>query len=574
VNTIPLPPSLRKEISNPVVLDVLIVSGLVLLALLAFYATPEFAANLPQDGVDLAVPAVNLLERGRLVVSAYGHDIPPSHPFGTSLLLLPAYMIVGHGLGNGIYALLLYALGAIALTYVLGVKLGGRWCGCVAAMFLITHYGFWQYSQKIMSEVPSVFLGTVVLALLLAIRDRERPGLLCLAVGVVLGFAATVRYDNLLLLAPSAVLLLRDGPWRERMRRVALCLAGVAPFIILLAAYDQVTFGSPWRTGYHYWAQGWDDTRQSFFSAQCITKPGFMRVHQIEGQLAGIVDGNAAFYAKSLLAESDTTRIFGHPLYWQQAGRRIYQALALLRSALGVMGLLACLAAWRTASLRKPFFLWLATATVACIGFYLVYYWQEERFLIRLVPAFCLANAIGVTVLLAAWPARATRVTVIAVVSALMAAFAFFNWQMGFPSGNDLHLYETLSQAARHMQSNAVIVSNFDPIRLDAYVIRGTDRIAVPLARDRDAGVFIGENSTPTFFHPFVASEAPERLRELLHSGRPVYWLIDDPWSGRPSIAFRTLQGAFRLQVLATASVNGGPEQPYFGRIHDPPQKH
>ncbi len=574
MNTIPLLPSLRKEIANPVVLDVLILSGLVLLALLAFYATPEFAANLSQDGADFAVPAVNLLERGRLVISVYGHDLPPIHPFGTSLLLLPAYVIFGHALGNGIHALLLYAFGAIALTYVIGAKLGGRPCGCVAALFLIAHYGFWQYSQKIMSEVPSVFLATVVLALLLSIRRRKRPGPLCFAIGVALGFALTVRYDNLLLLAPTTVLLLQDGTWRERMQRVALCLVGMLPLIVSLAVYNQVTFGSPWRTGYHYWGQGWNNAGQSFFSAECITKPGFMRVHHIDEQLAEIVDGNGTFYAKSLLAESDTTRIFGHPLYWQQSGRLIYQILALLRTAWGVVGLLACLAAFRTAYLRKQFSLWLVTLTVVCISFYLFYYWQEERFLIRLVPAFCLTNAIGVTVLLAAWPAKATRAAVIVLVSALMAVFAFFNWQMGFPSGNDLHLYETLSQAARRMESNAVIVSNFDPLRLDAYVIRGTDRVAVPLARDRDVGVFIGADPTPTFFRPFVASEAPERLRELLHSGRPVYWLINNPWTGRPSIAFHALQGSFRLQVLATASVNGGLEQPYFGRIHDPPQGH
>jgi 4-amino-4-deoxy-L-arabinose transferase-like glycosyltransferase len=556
-----------------VVLDILIVSGLVLLALLAFYATPEFAANLSQDGVDFAVPAVNLLERGRLVVSAYGHDLPPSHPFGMPLLLLPAYMIFGHAPGNGIYALLLYALGAIALTYVLGVKLGGRLCGCVAALFLITHYGFWQYSQKIMSEVPSVLLATVVLALLLAIRDRKRPGLLCLAIGVVLGFAVTVRYDNLLLLIPTVMLLLSNGAWRERTRRVALCFAGAAPFIILLAAYNQVAFGSPWRTGHHYWGQGWDST-QSFFSAECVTKPGFMRVRRIGDRHTEIVEGNGTFYAKSLLAESDTTRIFGHRLYWQQPGRPIYQTLALLRTAWGVVGLLACLAACRIAHLRKQFALWLVTLTVVCLGFYWFYYWQEERFLIRLVPAFCLANAIGVTVLLAKWSAKATRATVMIVVSALMAAFAFFNWQMGFPSGNDLHLYETLSRAAGQMESNAVVVSNFDPLRLDAYVIRGTHRVAVPIARDRDVAVFIGGDSTPTIFHPFVASEAPERLHQLVHSGRSVYWLINDPWSGQPSIAFDALRRSFRLQVLATASVNGGPEQPYFGRLHDPPQGH
>ena len=182
--------------------DVVIIIGLILFASLSFYVTPEFAANLPEDGEDFAVPAVNLLERGKFAVTAYGHDYPPAHPFGVSLLLLPVYVVTGHFLGNGVYTILLCAFGAIAVTYGLGVKLGGRWCGTLAALFLITNYGFWQYSQKIMSEVPSVFLVTSSLALALLVPVRKRDGWLCLAIGLILGFAVTVRFDNFLLIGP------------------------------------------------------------------------------------------------------------------------------------------------------------------------------------------------------------------------------------------------------------------------------------------------------------------------------------------------------------------------------------
>jgi 4-amino-4-deoxy-L-arabinose transferase-like glycosyltransferase len=248
MNTIPLLSGLRKEIAHSWALDVLIVVGLLLLAWLGYFATPRFAANLPQDGVDFAVPAVNLLERGRLAVSAYGHDFPSAHPFGTSLLLLPSYMVLGHFLGNGIYSLFCCAFGTIALTYIIGKWLGGRVCGCVAALFLITNYGFWQYSQKIMSEVPSVFLATAVLALLLSSRNRRRPALLWLAAGGVLGFAIMVRYDNVLLAAPALVLLPWEGTCRQRMHRAGSLTLGMAPFLIILGAYHQATFGSPWRT--------------------------------------------------------------------------------------------------------------------------------------------------------------------------------------------------------------------------------------------------------------------------------------------------------------------------------------
>ena len=555
--------------------DVMIILGLILFASFSFYTTPEFAANLPEDGGDSAIPALNLLERGRLVLTAYGHDFPPSHPFGVSLLLLPAYVVAGHFLGTGVYAILFCALGSIVVTYLLGVKLGGRWCGSFAALFLITHYGFWQYSQKIMSEVPSVFLLTSVLALVLPVHQERPTGFRYVAAGAVLGFAVTVRYDNVLWFAPTAALLLWGASsWLVRRRRVGLCLAGLAPWLLLLAVYHQVTFGSPWRTGYSYWANAGDST-QPQFSTKYIMTSSFLRMKNIDAQFAGVAEGNAMFYAKSLLAESDTTRILGHPLYWQLPGRPIYQLLVWLRTALGLAGIVVCVAAWRTSPLRRQFSLWLVFSTFISISLYLLYFCQEERFLMRLVPLFCLANGMGVAVVLAKWPAESVRASMSILVGVAITAFAFFNWQMGFPAGNDLHLYEVFTYATHHMEPDAVVVTNIDPFRVDAYLIRGTKRLAVPLARDRGGvAVYINGSSTRTSFDPFIVTEDPERVRELLHSGRPVYWLIDDPWTGRPSVDLDALRRSFRLQVLATASPNGSNEQPYFGRVQDPPQGH
>ena len=573
MNTVTLWSTFRQKIAHSWALDVLIVVGLLLLAWLGYFATPQFAANLPQDGVDFAMPAVNLLERGRLVVSAYGHDFPSAHPFGTSLLLLPSYMVLGHFPGNGIYSIFCCAFGAIALTYVIGVWLGGRLCGCFAALFLMTNYGFWQYSQKIMSEVPSVFLATAALALLLASLDRKRPALMWLAAGGVLGFAITVRYDNILLLAPSLLLLPWEDTCRERMRRAVSFAVGLAPFIIILAVYNQATFGSPWRTSYRYWGLA-GSASEPLFSPEYVTKIGFMHLRQVESGRAEIIDGNGTFYAKSLLAEADTSRIFGHPIYWQLASRRLYQMLAPLRTTLGVVGLLACLVGWRTTALRRQFLLWLVVSTVTSVVFYLLYDWQEERFLLRLVPAFCLVDAIGVRLLLALWPAKAARATVIVLVSVLLFKFARINSQAGLPTGNSAGLYTTLSYCAQQMESNAVVVSNFDPLRVDAYMIRGTDRIAVPLDRVSGIHVFVGSDTSPTSFYPFVASEDPARLREILHSGRPVYWVIDDPWTKRRSPELDTLQQSFRLKALAAGVAKNGIKQPFFGRVDELTERH
>lgn len=519
VNTTLQPSTLGRNITNPLLLDFLILVALSLLALAAFYVTPEFAANLPQDGVDFAIPTVNFLERGQLVLTAYGHDFPPARGFGMALLLMPAYVLYGHFLGNGIYAILLCALGTIALTYFIGIKLGGRSCGCFAALFLITNYGFWQYSQKIMTDVPSAFLTTAVLALLLSIYDRKRFGLACFTVGIITGFAVSIRYDNILVMAP-ALLLLWEGSWTQRFRRVIFIILGLAPWMIGLAAYHQITFGSPFRTGYNLYVSNGKDPEHPMFSTKYIATSSFLKTRGFDAQLAGMIEGNGPFYAKSLLTEADTSRVFGHPLYWQLPGRTTYQGLTLLRTALGILGLLVCLNAWRSNHQRQRFLVWLVTFSFLNVILYLLYFWGEERYLMRLVPLFCVASGIGVSELLARCSAKMVRIPLVIVFSILIAVFAFFNWQMGFPNGNDLHLYETLTQASGQMESNAVVVTNFDAWHVDAYLIRGTKRLAVPLMRNNSISVLAKGASARTYIHPFVASEDPEPLRQLLVSGR------------------------------------------------------
>jgi hypothetical protein len=86
--------------------------------------------------------------------------------------------------------------------------------------------------------------------------------------------------------------------------------------------------------------------------------------------------------------------------------------------------------------------------------------------------------------------------------------------------------------------------------------------------------VFLGNASTPTALHPFVASEDPERVRELIRSGRPVYWIINDPWKGRRSPEFDTLQRSFRLEALAAGVAKNGIKQPFFGRMYELPGQH
>ncbi len=431
----------------PVSVDAVIALGVALLTCHVVWTTPQFAASLPQDAADYAIPAVNLLERGRLVVSAYGLDFPPVHPPGMPLLLVPAYMLTGHFLGNGIYAILFCSAAMVALTYWIGVKLGGRYCGCAAALFLIWNYSFWEYSHKIMSEVPSALLGVLVLGLLLAIGDSKRPGMICLAVGAIIGFAVTVRNDSLLLLAAAIPLLAWKSATRERARRLGLVLVGTAPFVIGQAVYNRSAYGSPWRTGYHYWGSA-GSTNRPLFSAGYITRTGFMRLEGITND-DPLAEGNATLYLKSLLDQADASDIFINYPRGRSSTVRFHRAMTLVRTGLGVLGLVACVTTWRTNPLRRKFFVWAILITVACFGFFLLYYYRDQRFLARLVPVFCLADGIGVAALLVKWPSPAARVVVVVFVAALIRWYMIATLGMGLPKGEPQRIYEGLTGVAR-----------------------------------------------------------------------------------------------------------------------------
>lgn len=106
-------------------LDVIFVTTLLVLGYFVLHATPEFAANLSHDGGDYACPAVNFLETGKLLLCVEG-DVPPGHPIGMPLMLLPFYVIFGHFVGNGIYLVLLCGLGTLILVYWIGKEICGR----------------------------------------------------------------------------------------------------------------------------------------------------------------------------------------------------------------------------------------------------------------------------------------------------------------------------------------------------------------------------------------------------------------------------------------------------------------
>jgi hypothetical protein len=133
-----------------------------------------------------------------------------------------------------------------------------------------------KYATLLYSHIAAATFVTGALAtLLLAERRPGRTWPLALA-GVLLGYSAVVEYPNLLLIAPVGAYVLwrvRDtagGGWAFALRGPLAFACGWLPPVLLLAGYDWLAFGRPWRTSYTYqYYFGWSHS----LAATYVTPP-------------------------------------------------------------------------------------------------------------------------------------------------------------------------------------------------------------------------------------------------------------------------------------------------------------
>ena len=222
--------SSSTEQTRPRSPDAAALLALLAVAAVSFWPNRTIAAdNLLSDTADYVLPAINFLCGKGMVIFAAGHKFPPNHVFGFSLLLCPMYELLGFYPGNGVYAVFALALACVALTYWIGRKLFDQKTGFLASLFLAVSCGFRQNVQMIAPDAISAFFCLSAHALLIKIfENRQRSIWRWFLLGQSLGFALTLRPDNILFLLPvAAFLLLRSdrlktgltGPAGARRRR-------------------------------------------------------------------------------------------------------------------------------------------------------------------------------------------------------------------------------------------------------------------------------------------------------------------------------------------------------------------
>src|SRR5437016_145710 len=92
---------------------------LLLLALTWLYRTPYQASELEvtPDSVEYALAPLQLLETGHYYIVLEGRPVPPRYPpWFSALIILPAYLVLGHEAGNAIVPITVLGVAGIGFA--------------------------------------------------------------------------------------------------------------------------------------------------------------------------------------------------------------------------------------------------------------------------------------------------------------------------------------------------------------------------------------------------------------------------------------------------------------------------
>ncbi len=339
-------------------------------------------ADLPREGPDLkqrpdaleyGVAARTLAQRGAYALPIGGVDYPPRYPPGFPMLAAPFVLLRGGDVAGARDAALCFGVLAILVTGFLGYLAAGLAGAVGAAIVVAFSRGAVDASRIAMSETASMLLVATALAAGAAAAWRRPRGAvrvsLLFVAGVVTATAFLVRYTNLALVVP--VLLFYGtrhayAPVRPARAVVAFGLPVLAGVIAELARH-KATFGAWLRDGYHFWVPDIYDKPGLVFSVRYA-------VRGVEGLNER---GNLAVYADALSGR----------------GEELYPALV---AAVALLGLLRSLVIVRTCPVARWLLLVTITVVPAILLFHVLYFWQQERFLLPLLPLIAVLAGAGV----------------------------------------------------------------------------------------------------------------------------------------------------------------------------------
>ena len=230
---------------------------IMLLAAVVLYCDRISASNLfyTPDSTEYAIAAHRFATAGEYKIPIENRWLPPHYPPWFSILVLsPVYLLLGTEIGNAIYPVTIFGIGGIIIAFLLGKKIGGNWGGIFAsfAVLALPLYRYW--SKHVMTDVPATVLMLVACLLYLWFRNRtDTRSLAYLLPGIITAVAALFRPVCTAAILPFLVFAVTYHGLALALRKLVFLVTPLVIAATVSLTYNTSVFGSPFRSGYHFW---------------------------------------------------------------------------------------------------------------------------------------------------------------------------------------------------------------------------------------------------------------------------------------------------------------------------------
>jgi len=474
--------------------------------------SPFSASNLetPPDSVEYAVAPAQLLETGHYQIVVEGRGLPSRYPpWFPVAVILPIYALLGAEPGNAILGITIFAVAGVGIAWAIGRRISGAAGGILAALGLLAVPSYSAWATQVMSDVPCAALFLVGCWLFLQIRARDDSDQLSLfwAAGFLVALATLFRPVSAAMLLPFAVAAL--VPWRFRfaLKRWTALLIPMFGAATISLAYNNATFGSPFRSGYDFW----------LWRGSTGVDPVFL-VSRV-GLNCKVLLGTAL---PILLGICVATTIV---LRKTKAARRT-----------------------KVASSLRDLIFFVAAAGIPVLIFHLFYFYPSDRFFLPVLAgvAVIAGSLLGMLV------GQGYHRTFGVLLAALLLLVTFARIVVPEPLPQRRIVADRIRQ---NTPADAIIISVIDPVFLEQQVARGSERRIVPLSRDVEYTLAVvpwAQNAPPRYIIQFVATEQVEELVAEARRGRRIF-LDAAALEAEHADAFRLVNSHFRLNWKALA---------------------
>jgi hypothetical protein len=398
-----------------------------------------------------------------------------------------------------------------------------------------------------MSDTSNLFI--ILLLFFLVLKAVEHDGrsrmLLWFFAGTVFGFAVAIRVIMIIyviFIVLTAIMVSQKSAKRFFADMVP-CGFGAILWGVAIAWYNNANFGSPFRSGYAFWASSASESLARNFGHISLSpfkpKTGFLiQLNQLFGL------ANAQIHA---LMEPSKAKNFPGVF------KVIFFIATYVLWLVATWGFLA----FRKREADKP----VARVPIACIlGGVLplvvtafLFFYKDDRFYLPVLAIVYLFVGVGLVELACSWRLSDVAKFKIRFFSVLAAVCVLIHVSHSLYTPRRLpintegaHVIEGYKQL--NMPDNAVLVTDWDQVLCTHYLVRGTNRECFPFSRQpmslyARAAVFpkrppdmssypddIYISRFPALFKlggkdifPETAVENPEKLAALIKEGRPVY---------------------------------------------------